>query len=156
MAAAGVGVATDYFAEIPVSLPVLTVSLVAWFVVGYLFFASLLAGSASLVSRQEDVQSAIQPVIVLIAVPLAVTFMTFSVNNAVLDVLAILPPFSPFMMPMRLAMGEAALWENLLALALLTAALIGAVWLAARVYTGAVLGTGAKLKATEAFRAGSR
>ncbi|GAA4917628.1 ABC transporter permease [Streptomonospora salina] len=156
VAAAGVGVATDYFAEIPVSLPVLTVSLVAWFVVGYLFFASLLAGSASLVSRQEDVQSAIQPVIVLIAVPLAVTFMTFSVNNAVLDVLAILPPFSPFMMPMRLAMGEAALWENLLALALLTAALIGAVWLAARVYTGAVLGTGAKLKATEAFRAGSR
>lgn len=156
--AAGVGaaVATDFFTELPVSFTLLAISLLAWFVLGYLFFASLLAASASLVSRQEDVQSAIQPVIILIAIPLVVTFTTFTVNNVIIDVLAMLPPFSPFMMPMRLAMGETAPWQNLVALALLAAALIGAVWLAGRIYTGAVLGTGTRLKASEAFRAASR
>ncbi|KIH97975.1 hypothetical protein LP52_15725 [Streptomonospora alba] len=156
--AAGVGaaVATDFFTELPVSFTLLAISLVAWFVLGYLFFASLLAASASLVSRQEDVQSAIQPVIILIAIPLVVTFTTFTVNSVIIDVLAMLPPFSPFMMPMRLAMGETAHWQNLVALALLAAALIGAVWLAGRIYTGAVLGTGTKVKASEAFRAASR
>ncbi|QBI56678.1 ABC transporter permease [Streptomonospora litoralis] len=156
---AGVGVAalTDYLSDLPVSFTLLAISLVAWFVLGYLFFATMLAASASLVSRQEDVQSAIQPVILIIAVPLVVTMMTITGGGGVaVDVLAVLPPFSPFMMPMRLAMGEAALWQNVLALAILAAALAGMVWLAARIYSGAVLGTGGKIKAKDAFRAGSR
>ncbi|MDS1269440.1 ABC transporter permease [Lipingzhangella sp. LS1_29] len=157
VAGVGVALATDYLANLPVSFATLAITLVVWFVLGYVFFAALLAASASLVSRQEEVQSAIQPVMFLIMVPLILAMVTINTGGGtIVSVLATLPPFSPFMMPMMLATGQVALWQNLMALAFLAAALIGVVWLAARIYTGAALRTGSKIPMREALRIARR
>ena len=49
------------------------------------------------------------------------------------------PFVSPFMMIGRVAAGAAEPWEIVLSIALLVASIIGALWLAARIYRAGVL-----------------
>jgi hypothetical protein len=49
------------------------------------------------------------------------------------------PMVSPFMMLGRITTGEAAAWEVVLSISLLIVAIIGALWLAARIYAAGVL-----------------
>jgi ABC-2 type transport system permease protein len=49
------------------------------------------------------------------------------------------PLFSPFMMLGRVTSGEAMAWEVPLSLLILVAAILGALWLAARIYAAGVL-----------------
>jgi ABC-2 type transport system permease protein len=61
---------------------------------------------------------------------------------------------APLVMPIRIARGEVALWEVALALALTAAAIYALVRLGGRVYAGAVLRTGAKVRLRDAWRFG--
>jgi ABC-2 type transport system permease protein len=54
-------------------------------------------------------------------------------------VLAIFPFFSPFMMLSRFASGQAGLIDVVLSVALLSLTILGALWLAARIYSAGVL-----------------
>ena len=49
------------------------------------------------------------------------------------------PLMSPFMMLGRISTGEAMAWEVILSVILLVVAILGALWLAARVYAAGVL-----------------
>ena len=57
-------------------------------------------------------------------------------------------------MPIRWAAGEAPLWELLLAFALMVVAVAALVRLAGRIYAGAVLRSGPRVKLSEALAAG--
>ncbi len=59
-------------------------------------------------------------------------------------VLSILPPFSTVLLPVRVAVTDVPLWQTVLALGLLAAAFVGAIWLASRVYRVGILMTGKK------------
>ena len=59
-------------------------------------------------------------------------------------------------MPGRIAIGAAAWWEPVIAVALTVAAIAGLVVLAGRVYTGAILHTGPTLKLSDAWNAATR
>ena len=67
-------------------------------------------------------------------------------------VLSLVPVTAPMAMPARAAMGEPALWEIALSAALMVAAIVGMVWLAGRIYAGAILRTGARVGLLQAFR----
>ena len=55
-------------------------------------------------------------------------------------------------MPDRIAMGAAAWWEPLLAVALTLAAIAGLVQLGGRIYARAILHTGPRLRLRDAWR----
>jgi len=60
-------------------------------------------------------------------------------------VLSLVPVFAPVLMPIRMATGDASVWQVVLAI-LLTLIMIGtATWLAARIYANSVLRTGARI-----------
>ena len=125
-------------------------------VLGFLLFAVLYAAAASLVSRQEDVNAIVMPM-TLIATGgymIAVYSSTglLDIQAGVLSVLALVPLVSPFMMLARVTAQDATIWEVILSIALLVAAIIGALWLAARVYAAGVLLFGQRPSTREVWR----
>jgi len=122
-------------------------SLVLWFVLGFAFYATAYAASASLVSRVEEVQNAIFPVTALVVVTyLAVFGVTSSPDGALARTLALFPPTAPLVMPARAALGHPGPWEVPLAVGLSVLATYGLVRLAGRIYVGAVLRFGSRAR----------
>ena len=66
---------------------------------------------------------------------------------------SMLPPWAPFVMPVRIASGAAEPLEILVAVLGTAAAAAALVWIGSRVYAGGLLQTGGKVKLAEAWRA---
>jgi len=125
-----------------------------WFVVGYAFYAAAFATAASLVSRQEDLQSVITPLMLVLLVGF---FMSFGVvsdpDGTLARVSSFIPPIAPLTMPPRIALGEASAVEIVGAFAVTIGATLLLIPLAARIYSGAVLRMGGTIKLRDAWRA---
>ena len=128
-----------------------------WFVVGYAFYAAAFATAASLVSRQEDLQSVITPLTLVLLVGF---FMSFGVvsdpDGTLAKVSSFIPPIAPLTMPPRIALGEASAVEIVGAFAVTIGATLLLIPLAARIYSGAVLRMGGTIKLRDAWRAARR
>jgi ABC-2 type transport system permease protein len=141
-----------------VSLPgqligtVLTV--VAWFVLGYAFFASLFAAAASLVSRQEDLAGVITPMSMLLVVGFFVGLQAASdPASALARITSFVPGLSPLVMPVRMAGGDVAWWEVLLSVVIQLVAIALVVRIGGRIYAGALLRTSGRTKLRDALKA---
>jgi len=141
-----------------VSLPgqligtVLTV--VAWFVLGYAFYASVFAAAASLVSRQEDLPGVITPMSMLLVVGFFIALQAASNPTGLLAVVtSFVPGLSPLVMPVRMAGGGVPWWEVVVSVVLMLVAIALVVRLGGRIYAGALLRTSGKTKLREALRA---
>jgi ABC-2 type transport system permease protein len=152
----GLGVAAALIADlidIPTSGWWTILQVLAWYVLGYAFFAVLAAAAASLVSRQEDLGSALMP---LTFVPLIAFFLAFQVlsspDSTLATLTSMIPGISPTTMPVRAAMTTVPIWQYVVAVVLQIAAVYLLVRLAARIYSGAMLKTSGKLKIVEAIR----
>jgi ABC-2 type transport system permease protein len=128
-------------------------SLLLWFVLGFSFFSVAYAAAGALVSRLEEAQSVATP---LTLVGVAGYFAAFAVienpDGVVAKVTTFLPPVAPFVVPIRQAQDAIAVWESLLSVALMLAATYGLIRLAGRVYSGAILNVGARVKVRDAWR----
>ncbi|GAA4612195.1 ABC transporter permease [Saccharopolyspora hordei] len=125
-----------------------------WFLLGYFTYATVLAAASSLVSRQEELQNVVSPVIMVLVVPfvLGVSLLPGSPESTTAAVLSMVPGLSPTLMPMRIALGVAAPWEIAVSLVLGVLALALLLRLGGRVYAGAVLRTGSRVKLRDALR----
>jgi ABC-2 type transport system permease protein len=140
--------------DIPGELIGTAVSVVAWFVLGYAFYASIFAVAASLVSRQEDLGTVIMPTTLVLVVGFVIGIQAAGDPSGTLAVVtSYIPGLSPLVMPVRSAAGDVALWEIALAVVLMLVAIALIVRLGGRVYAGALLRTGGKMKLREALRA---
>ncbi len=125
----------------------LSVGMVATFgvmlVLGFGLYATLFAGAASLVSRQEDVNSIIAPLtLISVAGYLVATYVgtgVIPIDSPIVVVLSYVPLFSPYLMLTRFGLGTATPLEVLLAIALLAVTIPAALWIAARLYRAGVL-----------------
>lgn len=125
-----------------------------WFLLGYLLFSALYAIAGVMVSRQEDMQSSSTPVTMVLVACYLIGFPVLEDPRSPLAVIASLVPLSsPIVMPVRVAVGDAAPAEIAASLGLLVLAIGLLVPLGARIYEGAVLRMGKPLKIREALRA---
>lgn len=144
----------DFLDLLDIGVGALLVNFGVWFVLGFALFTILFGGLAALVSRQEDIGSISTPMIMLMMVPLylAIYLVPNSPDGQATQILTQVPFFAPFMVPMRAAFGGITLGETLLAAALCLIAIPLLTWLAGRVYSGAVLNTGGRVKIGEALK----
>jgi len=127
----------------------------AWFVLGYGFYACAFAVVGALVSRQEELQNASTPLSLTILGALFGSFAALDDPGSTLArVFSLLPPTAPMVMPVRLALGEAAAWEVAASVALMLVAIVGAILVAARVYSGGALQVARRVKLRQALSAG--
>ena len=127
---------------------------VVWFVLGYAIYAMLYGAFGSLASRTEDASSIATPATTLLLVGYWASLMALTADpeGAWARFVSYLPVTAPFAMPGRIALGVAPWWEPVAAAALTVAAIAGLVGFAGRVYTGAILRTGATVRLREAWR----
>ena len=131
------------------------VLLLVWFILGYALYSTALGVLGALASRMEEASNASSPVSFV-----AMGAYFFSLIVAINDpggtaarVATFIPPVSPMVVPLRAALGAIEPWE-MIASALVT---IAAIWLlfivGGRVYSGAVLQTGGRIRLRDAWRA---
>ena len=127
----------------PAALPAIGVSLL-WFVLGLAFWAPVAGMAGSLVERQEEVGTAVQPItLVMVAAFFAATSAADTVIGAVL---AQIPLTSPIVEPTRIVMGESSALEAASSLVILLIAAAVAVRFGGVVYRRAIVRTGRRLK----------
>ncbi len=130
--------------------------IVVWFVLGYALYATVFGALGALASRTEDSQSAAGPVT---AVLIAAYFASFAVvgspDTTWAKLLSYFPITAPLAMPNRVAMGDPASWELLLAVVLTLLTATGLVMLGGRVYSGGALNSGPRLTLRAAWRYGT-
>ena len=133
-------------------------SVLLWFLLGYAFYSSLFAVAGAIVSRQEELQNTATPLNLLMVASFFVAFSTSisGADSTLAKVSTFLPPVAPLIMPMRIAGGDAAPWEIALSLAIMLVSIVVVVVLAARLYEGAILRTGARVKLRDAWRGARR
>jgi ABC-2 type transport system permease protein len=126
----------------------------AFFMGGFLLYATLYAAVGSMVSRQEDVNQVAGPMVVF---AMAGYFGAFFALNAIdaawVAPLSWVPFFSPFLMTARMVLTTVPAWELAGSLIVLTLAVALALLLAARVYSAGVLLYGQKRTLRQVLRA---
>jgi ABC-2 type transport system permease protein len=152
-AAALVAAALVDSVDIPVVRTPVLAWAVVWFLVGYALYATVFGTLGSLASRTEDASSVTGPVTLVLILGFMVSFATIgSIWTTWARLVSWFPLTAPLAMPIRIAMGEATWWDPVLALVLTVAAVGGLVVLGGRVYTRAILHTGATLTLGDAWR----
>ncbi len=144
--------------ELPFSLPSLGPGILigfgVFFLLGFLLYSTLYAAAGSMVSRIEDVQQAVGPLIFL---AMGGYFASFSALNDPdaewVSILSLVPFFSPYLMPARMLLTSVGIGQVLLAIALLALTLALAIWIASRVYSAGVLMYGQRVGIRTIWRA---
>jgi ABC-2 type transport system permease protein len=127
---------------------------VGWFVLGFGFYAALFAVAGALVSRMEELQNAIVPINLVVFASFFVAIGAIEDPRSTLAIVASLVPFSSSLtMPVRMVMGAATPVQIAASLVILVGTTAVLVPLAGRVYAGAILRIGAKVRIRDAWRA---
>ena len=132
------------------ALPALSATLlltaVVWFLLGYVLYGATFAAGASLAPRQEDAQSTLAPVtMIMILSYLAVIAAAGNPGGTLAKVLSWVPFTAPFAMPGQIAVGEVAWWEVVGSMALTAVAAVSVVLLAERIYVRSIIHTERRL-----------
>ena len=127
-------------ASVPGLTPLVFIGLGVFFVLGFLLYSILYAAAGSMVSRQEDIQQIVAP---LTFVGLGGYLISFAAVNAIdaswVTVLSYVPFVSPFLFPARMLLSAVGPLDWLAVLALMVLGILGALWVAARIYEAGVL-----------------
>lgn len=139
-------------ASLPIPWGALTLVLF-FLVLGYLLYAGLFAGAGATISNEHDAQQAIMPVTMLIILPfIAVQGVIQSPGAGWAVILSLIPFFSPLVMTARLFATSVPVWQWLLSLVLLALCVLGAAWVAGRIYRVGILMKGKRANLPQVVR----
>jgi ABC-2 type transport system permease protein len=132
------------FASTGAELPKISASLMIYFIVyfllGYFLYATLYAMVGAMVSSEEDAQQVQFPVTILIIIPMMVFSLVMNNPNSPTSVtLSMIPFFAPTLMMLRIAVDPPPWWQIGLSMILMIVTILGAIWLAARIYRVGIL-----------------
>jgi ABC-2 type transport system permease protein len=126
----------------------------AWFVLGYAFYACMFAMAGALVPRQEDIQNSTGPLTFVLVASFLLSFSAIEdPGGGLATVLSFVPPTAPMVSPVRMIAGDMPVAQVVLSVAVLLVSTAALVATAARVYSNAVLRTNTRMKLRDALRA---
>ena len=125
----------------------------AYFLLGFFFYAALYASVGAMVNSEQEAQQAQAPIMLLLMVPvLCVQIVAGDPRGGVAEVLTQIPFASPILMPMRYLLDAVSPLEMLLSLSVLFVSLVGTVFVAAKIYRVGILSYGKKPSLGEVWR----
>jgi len=121
---------------LPAAAPTAVALVLLWFVLGYAFYSVAFAAVGALVSRQEDLSTAIVPITLVMtgSFYLAMIIANGNPDGTLAQISAFVPPFAPMIVPARMVLGHMTVLELALAVAVDLIATAGLIVLAARIY----------------------
>ncbi len=113
---------------------------IIFFILGYFLYATLAAFLGSLVSRIEDIQQMITPMTMMVVAGFMIAMFGLGQPEAsFVTITSYIPFFTPMLMFMRVGMLSLPVWEPILGIVILLAAIILLAVFGERVYRGGVL-----------------
>jgi ABC-2 type transport system permease protein len=133
------------------------VQLLTWFILGFALYSTTMGFLGSLASRVEDASNASMPVtMTATACYLAsIILVTQNPDGLLARVMTFFPPSAPMVVPLRTALGAIEPWEIGLSIVIMLVSIWVLFTVGARVYAGAVLQVGSRMKIRDAWRARS-
>lgn len=149
-------------ASLPVGLsPALVVVFGLFFLLGFGLYSVLYAAAGSLVSRQEELNQLVGPLTMVSTAGYLIAAWSASgildLEKLPFSLLSYIPFFSPYLMLARFSSGSVGPSEVIVAAVILGITIVGALWVAARIYSAGVLLYGQQpglRKVVAALRAG--
>ena len=131
-----------------------TIGLVlVYFVIGFVFYASLYAAAGSMVNSEQEAQQAATPVLILLlSTWLLVQTIIVNPNSKLAIVLSWLPWSSPIIVPLRMGLTTVSPFTVAGSIVVAILGCVGAVWLSARIYRVGMLMYGKKPSFAEVAR----
>ena len=132
----------------------LGICFVTYYVLGFLLFSSILAAIGSLCNTIKEAQGLMMPVMMVSIVPMLAWFKLVQDPNGTLAWgLSFVPPMTSMVMILRLASSpDIRTGEILFTIALLAATVLGAMWVAAKVFRTGILMYGKRPGLREVLR----
>jgi len=124
-----------------------------YFILGYLFYSSIAAALGAMTNSEQELQQ----LNMFLVLPLAVCFITLesvltSPDGTLARTLALIPPFTPLLMYLRVSLGHPARWEVGLSIALTSVSIYAIIWVTSRIYRVGVLMYGKRPNLPEILR----
>ncbi|HEY6052358.1 MAG TPA: ABC transporter permease [Gaiellaceae bacterium] len=140
--------------DAPASLGGSLALVIPWFVLGFALYAVGYAAAGALASRQQNAETAGQPVTYTILAAYFAGYIAVSadMNGLAANILTVFPLTAPLVLPARSALVGVPLWEHALAVVLVLATIWAIVRFAGRVYGQGLLHSGARLDPRVAWR----
>ena len=146
------GVSAGGAALPPIALAELSVTL-AFFVLGFFFYAAMYAAVGAMVSSDQDTQQVQMPVTMVLVIGVTcLQLVSNSPRGTASAVMTQIPFWSPILMPMRFVLGGATAGEVALSLGILVGSTLLVVRAAAKIYRVGVLMYGKRPSLAELLR----
>jgi ABC-2 type transport system permease protein len=147
------------FALLPegVHLPTVTLLLAfnfaIYFILGFFVFATFYAAIGASFNNLQEAQQVAALVVFFLLVPLFLMFRIVNDPDSTLAVVAsLIPPFTPLLMTLRVALQPPPMWQLGLSYVLTLSFIWGMVWISARIYRTGILMYGKKPTLQEIWR----
>jgi ABC-2 type transport system permease protein len=139
---------------LPPSTPTAVVMLVVWFTLGYTLYATTLGFLGSLASRMEEASNATTPVtlVAMASYFIALFAVVDDPSGTIATIATFLPPSAPFVVPLRAAYDAIPPWQVGVSIVLTVLAIWALFVVGGRVYSGAALSVGGRMKLRDAWR----
>lgn len=126
---------------------------VLYFILGYFLYAALFCIVGAACTTEHEAQSAQQPVVMLIVIPLLIALVIVRQPASTLAIaMSHVPFFSPIVMFMRINILSPPMWEILANLAAILLTIAAVVWVAGRIFRVGILMTGKRATIPELMR----
>lgn len=126
--------------------PMLAISVIVYFILGYAIYSLLYALTGSTVSKPEDINSANGPVAILAVIGFYLSYFAMMNPTSEINVFASIFPFSaPFSMPFRIMMGTATPIQILISLGIMVLSIIVIAHISIKIYSSAIFNYGTKM-----------
>lgn len=141
------------FLDLSTITPALGITIVVYFILGYMEYALLYALTGSFVSNPEEVKAAATPASLIAVMSFYLAYFTIMSPTSNLNSIASIVPFSsPFSAPFRVMLGVATPREMIMSVLILIATNILIAHIAIKVYTNAIINNGTKLSLKEIIK----
>lgn len=129
-----------YADQLPKISPWLFVFFIIYYLLGYFLYATLYAMVGAIVSNEDDGQQAQMPITMTFMIPMILSSLVMeNPTGTTATILSLIPFFSPSLMFLRITLEAAPGWQIALSIVVMVATIIGAVWLASKIYRVGVL-----------------
>jgi ABC-2 type transport system permease protein len=140
-------------AEIPQLKPWLIVHFILLFLIGFFVYSTFYAAIGAAFNNVQEAQQFASYAVIFLIAPMLFFFLVINDPDSTLSIVtSLLPPFTPLIMLLRLAVKAPPLWQVALGYALAVSFAVFMVWFASRIYRVGILMYGKKPTVQELWR----
>lgn len=127
--------------------------MMVYFILGYLLYAAIFVGAGSPVTTEQEAQQITTYVSLTLVFPIILAIPAMLNPDATLiKILTFIPLLTPAFMLLRLTIQTPPAWEIVTTLSILLVSVVGAMWLAGKIFRVAILAYGKRPTIPELFK----